>query len=174
MKDYKNVHMPNHPNARYNGCVRKHVLIAEEMLGRPLNKGETVHHKDKNKDNNSKSNLMIFKTQADHSRFHKGYKELIRLEDHTYICTSLYSVHCSKCGSKKDKQSKLCSDCSKKERIKNIPAKNELEKLLWKIPTTHIAKKYGVTDKAVEKWCKRYNLAKPSRGYWMKLHAEVN
>ena len=49
------------------------------------------------------------------------------------------------------------------------PSKEVLEKLLWEKPTLQIAKDFGVSDKAVEKWAKTYNLNKPSRGYWAKL-----
>ena len=48
------------------------------------------------------------------------------------------------------------------------PSKEELEKLLWEKPTTHIAKDLGVSDKAVEKHIKKLNLTKPPRGYWVK------
>lgn len=48
------------------------------------------------------------------------------------------------------------------------PSKEVLENMLWKMPTTKIATIYGVSDKAVEKWCKTYNLQKPPRGYWAK------
>ena len=48
------------------------------------------------------------------------------------------------------------------------PTKEELAKLLWEKPTQHIAKDYGVSDKAVEKWAKKYELEKPKRGYWSK------
>jgi hypothetical protein len=48
------------------------------------------------------------------------------------------------------------------------PTKDELAALLWKIPTTHIAKRYNVSDKAVEKWVKKFGLTKPERGYWSK------
>lgn len=27
---------------------------------------------------------------------------------------------------------------------------------------------FGVSDKAVEKWCKAYGVEKPPRGYWVK------
>lgn len=48
------------------------------------------------------------------------------------------------------------------------PSKEELAKLLWESPTIQIAKTYGVSDKAVEKWAKSYGLSKPPRGYWTK------
>lgn len=46
-----------------------HRVVAEEMLGRPLEKGEIVHHIDGNKRNNNPENLMIM-TQAEHCRVH--------------------------------------------------------------------------------------------------------
>ena len=46
-----------------------HRMIAEQMLGRPLEKGEIVHHIDGNKRNNDPSNLMVM-TQSEHCRLH--------------------------------------------------------------------------------------------------------
>lgn len=54
-----------------------------------------------------------------------------------------------------------------------MPDVEELRGLLWKVPTTKIAEKYGVSDKAVEKWAKKHDLSKPPRGYWMKNAAVV-
>lgn len=54
------------------------------------------------------------------------------------------------------------------------PTKDELEKLLWEKPTTQIAKQYKVSDKAIAKWAKQYNLQKPPRGYWARVGAEGN
>ena len=51
------------------------------------------------------------------------------------------------------------------------PSKEELQRLLWEVPTTSIAKNLGVSDKAVEKWSKLYGLDKPPRGYWAKPKA---
>ena len=54
------------------------------------------------------------------------------------------------------------------------PTKECLKKLLWAKPTSQIAKEYGVSDNAVAKWSKKYNLNKPPRGYWAKVGAEGN
>lgn len=51
-----------------------HRVIAEQMLGRKLKKGEVVHHIDHDKRNNDPLNLMIFKSQAEHSRWHANEK----------------------------------------------------------------------------------------------------
>lgn len=48
------------------------------------------------------------------------------------------------------------------------PSKEELEKLVWEKPTAQIGRDFGVSDKAVEKWCKAYGVEKPPRGYWVK------
>jgi hypothetical protein len=44
--------------------------VAEAKIGRPLRKGEVVHHIDGNKLNNSPDNLMVLQSQAEHARIH--------------------------------------------------------------------------------------------------------
>jgi len=55
-----------------------------------------------------------------------------------------------------------------KSRKVERPTKEELEKLVWEFPITHLSKKFGVSDVAIGKWCKTYNIIKPGRGYWKK------
>ena len=42
--------------------------------------------------------------------------------------------------------------------IVDWPSKNELKSLLRNTSFVQIGKKYGVTDNAVRKWCKKYGL----------------
>ncbi|OYD88022.1 hypothetical protein CDG77_26080 [Nostoc sp. 'Peltigera membranacea cyanobiont' 213] len=58
-----------------------------------------------------------------------------------------------------------------KSRKVERPSKEELHELVWTKPTAHIAQDFGVSDKAVEKWCKAYEIEKPPRGYWAKLYS---
>jgi hypothetical protein len=48
-----------------------HRWVAENKLGRSLKDGEVVHHKDRNKANNSPSNLHVFKNQSAHDKAHR-------------------------------------------------------------------------------------------------------
>lgn len=47
----------------------QHRIVAEQMLGRPLVKGEVVHHIDGDKHNNSPENLAVM-TQSEHIKLH--------------------------------------------------------------------------------------------------------
>jgi len=47
--------------------------------------------------------------------------------------------------------------------------REELYELVWSGPLTHAAKRYGVTDVAIAKWCRKLNVPKPGRGYWQRV-----
>jgi hypothetical protein len=69
---YRLIRIPEHPRAYSNGFVYEHILVAERALGRPLVRGEVVHHNDGDKLNNDPSNLTIFKNQSAHMRHHSN------------------------------------------------------------------------------------------------------
>jgi len=48
-----------------------HRWAAEKKLGRELKLGEVVHHKNRNKQDNSPGNLYVFKSQSEHWEAHK-------------------------------------------------------------------------------------------------------
>lgn len=66
---------------------------------------------------------------------------------------------CPKCGNIKDAQAILCMECSNKEKqtVKR-PSKEQLLKEIATSSFRAVGKKYGVSDKAIVKWCKAYNL----------------
>lgn len=61
--------LPEHPARNAWGFVRQHQLVAEDMIGRPMAKGEVVHHADENRSNNDPENLRVMHFR-DHLRLH--------------------------------------------------------------------------------------------------------
>ncbi len=56
---YVCIKKPEHPHATSNGWVREHIVIACNMIGRSLLRGECVHHIDRNRQNNKPENLKV-------------------------------------------------------------------------------------------------------------------
>jgi hypothetical protein len=56
-----------------NKLVHRHV--AEMMLGRKLRSGEVVHHKNRDKLDNRRTNLWVYKSQKRHHEIHKKDKK---------------------------------------------------------------------------------------------------
>ena len=68
-KGYRLILMPEHPRAsKHTGYVLEHLVVMEKKLGRPLKKGEVVHHKEEPKSNNHPDNLVLYPSNADHLR----------------------------------------------------------------------------------------------------------
>ena len=66
---------------------------------------------------------------------------------------------CIKCGAKIYKGSKYCVKCSHElQYVCEHPSREELKQMIRTVPFVQIAKKYGVSDNAIKKWCISYNL----------------
>ena len=69
--------------------------------------------------------------------------------------------HCQECGCviTKYSKSKLCQTCCKKlQRKVERPSREELKELIRNTPFVKIAEQFGVSDKAICKWCIGENL----------------
>lgn len=67
---YMKVWMPSHPRSTAVGYVNEHCLVMEKHLGRHINKGEVIHHKDLDISNNNINNLLLCKNQSEHVSIH--------------------------------------------------------------------------------------------------------
>ncbi len=167
--NYNIVYKPSHHRAHSNGVVYEHILVAETVLGRKLEDGEVVHHEDENKKNNISSNLIVFKTSADHARFHKtGSRE--KLIDGTYVSPK-YQYTCKNCNKIFESEHKDAINCSLdcrfegQKKVKIRPDKSELHDLLIQHNFVKVGSMFDVSDNAIRKWCKEYGLSVNSRDY---------
>ena len=81
----------DHPRADIAGYVPQHILVAEKTIGRYLKEDEVVHHKNRNKSDNTPSNLQVMKAY-EHKSMHSSearkvvdLKEVVRMIDNGYI-----------------------------------------------------------------------------------------
>ncbi len=174
---YKMIYLPDHHKADSAGMVYEHQLVAEQILGRQLEDGEEVHHKNHNKLDNDPQNLIVFKTKRDHTTYHAYEDEsnLIKLTDGSFIVNrdkidiqvldnnknkiyiKRYNV-CPLCGGLKSETSTICINCYNKYRARNVPSREELEKGVYNFSMVKLSKLYSVCDKNIAKWCDKYGI----------------
>lgn len=126
-----------------------------------------IHHIDGDYRNNQQDNLQVLCPNC-HS-LTDNYKALNssgredRVENRKNYCVD--------CGKEIGSKSLRCRDCSDKNRITEKPlTREELKMKIRTMPFTKIGEEQGVTDNAVRKWCKSYNL--PSKKKDIALYSE--
>lgn len=78
-RGYVLIKRPDHPRADVRGYVYEHILVAEEMLGRPILPTEEVHHDDENPSNNKPGNLVVTSGKPEHRFRHRKRERGLRL-----------------------------------------------------------------------------------------------
>lgn len=87
-KGYRYFGIKGHPLANKHGRVPQHTMVMTEFLGRPLNKGESVHHKNGIRHDNRIENLELW---------HKGQPSGQRVEDKIKWCKEFLKEYGIKC-----------------------------------------------------------------------------
>jgi HNH endonuclease. len=145
-------------------------------LGNPI--PLELHHKDGNKLNNNLSNLELRCPNCHY--FTDTYKSKNRTKINNKDKTTTINKklkrtkkikqktkkHCPICNTIISSKSTLCINCEKQKRRKEaLKAKEEkgitrefLKQEIRTKPFTTIAKEQGVSDNAIRKWCKKFNL----------------
>ena len=163
---YKLLLKPDHPEADKRGYIAEHRYVAEQILGRPLRKGEVVHHINCQRTDNRPENILVFKSREDHTRFHAGGTlEPCPEDPQVYISRFIRpDIPCAYCGTfftPQNVHSKYCCpECAKlsQRKVANRPTKRELKKLLLEFRIEDIAKIYGISGNGVRRWCQTYKL----------------
>lgn len=172
------VYEPSNPKAMksgaFKGYVYEHVLIAENLIDRPLRDTEQVHHLDFNRSNNSPDNLLVMIGPM-HAKLHTWLNKYTLVPNEKQAARNdLGCVRCAHCQTPTYPDQTFCSAaCVEADRLiknqKRRPSKDELERMVWERPTSVIAKEFGVSDVAFSKWCKQAGVNKPPRGHWQKV-----
>lgn len=108
-----------------------------------------------NKTYNQEVRQSLLKLIKDNVDFTYDYsqqiKQFLRQKQLQHICPI-----CG--GEKKDKRSKTCKKCVKRQ-CKNIPSKQQILKDIQQLQSiAAIGRKYNKTDNAVKRWMKKYNI----------------
>lgn len=154
---------PQHPLARKDGMVMLSRHLMSLCLGRWLRPGEIVIYRDGNPQNLADENLELTTLSKLAHRF-RGNSAIL---------------HCPYCGlpfkvppSQKNRRVYQINTCRRLASRKFYIDPEELSQLVWEIPTTQIARLYGVSEKVVEKRCRALGISKPPRDYWARPESE--
>ncbi len=161
---------PDHPlsvKSKKSGMVGlvnvgRHVASVER--GRWLEPSEVVRFNDCDPNNVLIDNLVVV-DRKDMPRLVVGYSTRVNL-----VCP-VCNLPFDEVPSHSERRVTCSVECKTVHQRRFEVSKDDLEKLIWEYPTVKVASLFGVSDKAVEKRCKKLCIEKPPRGYWAKMYA---
>jgi len=165
---YLQFFLAGHPLAAQNGMVNFARHVASRKIGRWLMPNEVVVHSDGDRGNCAPDNLLIFlRAELARHSLPSHQVERVLLICSRPECREEYTEVPSHASRRR-----YCTPkCAQIASLKFHVSPQEMQQMVWEMPTTHIALAYGVSDKAIEKFCKKHQIQKPGRGYWQKLQA---
>lgn len=160
LNGYRLIYKPNSPSAmvskNWTGYLYEHIFVAEQMIGRSLHENEVVHHLDGNKLNNRRSNLIVI-----HRAVHKKLHDWLDQNVVNFSVTSIPVPVCIVCEETlQEKEVTCCSrECVAAHQKRAVwPSKDVLKKEIQENSWKELGRKYGVSDNAVRRWAKKYQL----------------
>ena len=95
---YRIITKRGHPNSYKDGRILEHTYVMSEHLGRPLQKNESVHHKNGNRSDNRIENLELWITTRSGQRLDDLIESSIKfLESWGYAVTKSVKQESSSC-----------------------------------------------------------------------------
>jgi len=172
LNGYLMVYSPDYHAAltsnNWKGYVHYHLIVAEKMLGRHLRDDEEVHHLDGDPLHNKPINIIVLPKSMHHKLhawFARGAPGIerfgIRRTEHISARAKKKRGNCVICdGDLTGSQKKYCSNACKGLALRRTkrPMKATLVKDIQKMSWSAIGRKYSVSDNAVRKWAKNYDL----------------
>lgn len=98
--------------------------------------------------------MIYYINRGDYHTFVNEHYPLRKVKDY-----SKHFYYCVDCGVAISSKATRCPACNAKhQQIVERPSRDELKRLIRTISFSAIGRQYGVTDNAIRKWCKTYNL----------------
>lgn len=119
-----------------------------------------IDHIDSNAANNHISNLQYLCPNCHRQKT----IDLTKNKEKTKEDFKIYK--CDNCNLSTYNSTPFCNKCINDDKI--WPSIEEMKDLVWKFPSSLLAKRLSVSGSAISKFCKKNNISKPPRGYWSK------
>lgn len=120
--------------------------ISDQDIINALNKCDTIHQAIKS--------LKLSPSGAVYKRF----RNIINQNNITKFDKQLKVNYCIDCGKMITLESKRCKECAAKQQQIIFISRDDLKNKIRKESFVNIGKEFNVSDNAIRKWCKKYNL----------------